>query len=91
MPLDSLKQVICEGVEICLAHAEDGEFYAIADVCTHEEFFLSDGEIWGTQVECPQHGSRFDLKDGHVTGLPAVMPAKTYPVTVQGGDVYVEV
>jgi 3-phenylpropionate/trans-cinnamate dioxygenase ferredoxin subunit len=42
-------------------------------------------------VECPQHGSRFNLVTGKVTGLPAVIAATTYPVTVQGGDVYVEV
>lgn len=86
-----MKHVVCDGVEILLAHAEDGEFYALNDICTHEEFNLSDGELWGLEVECPQHSSRFDLHDGHVTGLPAVIPARTYPVTVEGGDVYVEI
>lgn len=90
LALDTMKRVVCEGVEICLAHAEDGEYYAINDICTHEEFNLSDGELWGLEVECPQHSSRFDLRDGHVTGLPAVIPAATYPVTVEGGDVYIE-
>lgn len=90
LALDSMKRVVCEGVEICLAHAENGEYYAINDVCTHEEFNLSDGELWGLEVECPQHSSRFDLRDGHVTGLPAVIAAATYPVTVEGGDVYIE-
>ena len=42
-------------------------------------------------VECPQHGSRFNLQTGKVTGLPAVIPAHTYPVTVEDGDVYVDV
>ncbi|HEX6489180.1 MAG TPA: non-heme iron oxygenase ferredoxin subunit [Candidatus Dormibacteraeota bacterium] len=91
VPEDSLKRVEAQGVEICLAHAEDGNFYAIGDVCTHEEFSLSEGEIWDLAVECPQHGSRFDLRDGHVTGLPAVIPATTYPVTVEGDDVYIDV
>jgi 3-phenylpropionate/trans-cinnamate dioxygenase ferredoxin component len=91
LPVDSMKNVRAGAVELCLAHAEDGEFYALNDVCTHEEFNLSDGELWGLEVECPQHSSRFDLRDGHVTGLPAVIPAQTYPVTVEGGDVYVEV
>ena len=90
LALDSMKRVVCEGVEVCLAHAEDGEYYAIGDVCTHEEFNLSAGELWGLEVECPQHSSRFDLRDGHVTGLPAVISATTYPVTVEGGDVYIE-
>ena len=91
MPPESLKRVEAGGVAICLAHAEDGGFYAIGDVCTHEEYSLSDGELWDMSVECPQHGSRFDLRDGHVTGLPAVIPATTYPVTVEGEDVYVDV
>ena len=88
---ESLRRVEAEGVAICLAHAEDGNFYAIGDVCTHEEYSLSDGDLWDLSVECPQHGSRFDLRDGHVTGLPAVIPATTYPVTVEDDDVYVDV
>jgi 3-phenylpropionate/trans-cinnamate dioxygenase ferredoxin component len=91
LPPESLKRVEADGVPICLAHAEDGNFYAIGDVCTHEEYSLSEGELWDLSVECPQHGSRFDLRDGHVTGLPAVIPATTYPVTVEGEDVYVDV
>ena len=60
-------------------------------MCTHEEFLLSQGELFGFDVECPQHGSRFNLKTGLVTGLPAVVPAKTYPVTIEGSDLFVEV
>ena len=91
LAVDSVKKVEAGGVELCLAHAENGEFYCIGDVCTHEDFSLSEGELWGMQVECPQHGSRFDIRDGRVTGFPAVIPATTYAVTVEGGDVYVEV
>ena len=91
VPDESLKRVEAGHTPVCLAHAEDGNFYALNDICTHEEFNLSDGELWGLDVECPQHSSRFDLRDGHVTGLPAVVAARTYPVTVEGGDVYVEV
>ena len=69
----------------------DGTFYAIGDTCTHEEYSLCEGELWEMSVECPRHGSRFDVRTGQVTGLPAVIPAKTYPVTVQNGDVYLEV
>ncbi len=90
VPADSLKLVMAGDAAICLAHAEDGRFYAIDDTCTHENFSLSQGELWGLDVECPQHGSKFNLANGKVTGLPAVMPAKTYPVTVEGTDVFVE-
>ena len=68
-----MKHVDAGSTPVCLAHAEDGNFYALNDVCTHEEFSLSDGELWGMDVECPQHGSRFNLASGKVTGLPAVI------------------
>lgn len=91
MEVDSMRRVVLDGEEICLAHAEDGLYYAIGDVCTHEEYSLSDGELWGLDVECPAHGSRFNLQTGAVTGLPAVTPIKTYAVQVEDDDVYVEV
>jgi nitrite reductase/ring-hydroxylating ferredoxin subunit len=87
----ALKGVLAGHTEICLAHAEDGNFYAINDVCTHENFLLSGGELFDFQVECPQHGSRFNLKTGAVTGMPAVVPTKVYPVEVENGEVYVDV
>ena len=90
VPVGSLKAVVTDHSEICLAHAEDGNFYAINDVCTHENFLLSGGELFDLQVECPQHGSRFNLKTGAVTGLPAVIPTQVYSVEVEGADVYVE-
>ena len=88
---ETLQRVDAGGTPVCLAHAEDGRFYALNDICTHEEFYLSDGELWGMDVECPQHGSRFNLQTGKVTGLPAVIPAKTYPVSVENADIFVEV
>jgi 3-phenylpropionate/trans-cinnamate dioxygenase ferredoxin subunit len=91
VPVGALKGVVAARTEICIGHAEDGEFYAINDVCTHENFLLSGGELFDLQVECPQHGSRFNLKTGAVTGLPAVVPTKVYPVEVEDGEVYVDV
>jgi 3-phenylpropionate/trans-cinnamate dioxygenase ferredoxin subunit len=91
VPGESLKRVDAGSTPVCLAHAEDGNFYALNDICTHEEFSLCEGDLWGMDVECPQHGSRFNLVTGKVTGLPAVIPATTYPVTIEGDDVFVEV
>ena len=91
LEVDTMAKVIVDGEEVCLAHAEDGQYYAIGDICTHEEYSLSEGELWGLDVECPAHGSRFNLATGQVTGLPAVIPATTYPVIVEGEDVFVEV
>lgn len=90
LPRESLTQVEVEGVPICLVHAEDDNFYAIADTCTHEDYSLSEGDLWEMSVECPRHGSRFDVRTGKVTGLPAVIPAKTYPVTIENDEIYLE-
>jgi 3-phenylpropionate/trans-cinnamate dioxygenase ferredoxin subunit len=67
----------------------DGEFYAICDTCSHEEASLSDGDVFGDVVECPLHGSQFDIKTGKVLTLPAVLPVASYDVRVEGGDVLV--
>ena len=91
VPIESVKGVLAGEQELCLAHCEDGNFYAVDDVCTHENFLLSGGELFEFDVECPQHGSKFSLKTGKVTGLPAVIPTRTFPVTVEDGDVYVDV
>jgi len=91
VPRESLKSVLAGEQEVCLAHCEDDKFYAIDDVCTHENFLLSQGELFEFDVECPQHGSRFNVQNGKVTGLPAVVPTRTFPVTVEDGDVYVDV
>lgn len=87
---ETAAQVTVDGVEICLARAEDGTFHALSDVCSHEEFPLSDGEVWGTEIECARHGSRFNLVTGQPRGLPATDPVRAYAVTVEGDDVYVE-
>jgi 3-phenylpropionate/trans-cinnamate dioxygenase ferredoxin component len=91
LPEESMMRVEVDGVPICLVHAQDGNVYAIGDTCTHEEYSLCEGELWDMSVECPRHGSRFDVRTGQVTGLPAVIPAKTYPVTIENGEIFVEV
>jgi 3-phenylpropionate/trans-cinnamate dioxygenase ferredoxin subunit len=67
----------------------DGTFHAIDDVCTHEEASLAAGPIYGDIVACPKHGSRFHIPTGRVLSLPAVVPVDTYPIKVEGGQVWV--
>jgi 3-phenylpropionate/trans-cinnamate dioxygenase ferredoxin subunit len=78
-----------EGVDVAIVHAEDDQFYAIHDECSHASIPLSDGEIDGCTLECWLHGSRFDLRTGQPTGLPATEPVPVYPVEVRDGSVYV--
>jgi 3-phenylpropionate/trans-cinnamate dioxygenase ferredoxin subunit len=69
----------------------EGEVYALDEFCTHEQVSLVDGEIYDYTVECWLHGSCFDLRSGKPTGPPATKPITTYPVRLDGGDVYVAV
>jgi 3-phenylpropionate/trans-cinnamate dioxygenase ferredoxin subunit len=66
-----------------------GEVFALRDVCSHEEVPLSEGDIYDCTVECWLHGSCFDLRTGQPPGPPATKPVPTYPVKIDGGDVYV--
>jgi 3-phenylpropionate/trans-cinnamate dioxygenase ferredoxin subunit len=68
-----------------------GEVFAIRDVCSHAEVPLSEGEIDGRTIECWLHGSRFDLRSGKPTGMPATEPVPVYPVKIEGDDVLVDV
>ena len=70
----------------------DGQPYCTSDVCTHEYMFLSDGGyVENGEVECPYHGSRFDVKTGAATAPPAIAPLRSFPVQVRDGQVYVAV
>ena len=61
------------------------------DECSHAAIALSEGDVEGLQIECWLHGSRFDLRTGKPTGLPATEPVAIYPVQVDGDDVLVDV
>lgn len=66
----------------------DGELYAIEDVCTHDGGELTGGEIHGFEVECPRHGSRFDVRTGAVLCPPAYEPTAKFPVKVEAGEIF---
>ena len=78
-----------DGTPIAVVHADDDNFYAVYDVCSHAEVPLSEGEVDGCTLECWLHGSRFDLRTGEPTGLPAVEPVATFPVEIRDGDIFV--
>ena len=64
------------------------EVYAIGDRCSHAEASLAEGDVYGTDVECPRHGSEFDMKTGEPLQLPATRPVPTYEVSIEDGTVY---
>ncbi len=71
----------------------NGTYYAIEDRCSHDDGQLAEGEFDAEEctVECPRHGSLFDLKTGRPKTLPAYDPVSTFPVTVDGDKIMVEV
>lgn len=64
------------------------DVFAIGDRCSHAEASLAEGEIWDLAVECPRHGSEFDLRTGEPRSLPATKPVPVYDVVVEDGTVY---
>jgi 3-phenylpropionate/trans-cinnamate dioxygenase ferredoxin subunit len=76
-----------DGRAIAVVRAEDGTIHVIDDTCTHAEVSLAEGEVEDCSIECWLHGSRFDLRTGQPTGLPATKPIAVYPVTVEGDTV----
>lgn len=67
------------------------EVYAIGDRCSHAEASLSDGELFDFDVECPRHGSEFDIRTGKPASFPATRPVPVYAVSVIDDEVYVQV
>ena len=89
LPEEGAIRVVLDGVPICLARSQ-GEVFAVNDICSHADVSLSEGDVEDGTVECWLHGSRFDLRTGAPTGLPATKPVATYPVTVEGDDVLIK-
>jgi 3-phenylpropionate/trans-cinnamate dioxygenase ferredoxin component len=80
-----------DGVTVAVVRDEDGDIHAVDDTCTHANVSLAEGEVDGCTVECWLHGSRFDLRTGKPTSLPAIKPLAVYPVQIQDGTVLVDV
>jgi 3-phenylpropionate/trans-cinnamate dioxygenase ferredoxin subunit len=79
------------GHRICLVRIGD-DFYAIGDRCSHEDYSLSEGEVFEDEreIECWKHGSTFSLTTGEPQSLPATKPVPVYTVVIEGDDVIVE-
>jgi 3-phenylpropionate/trans-cinnamate dioxygenase ferredoxin subunit len=83
------KIVDFEDVSVALFNVND-VYYCIEDVCTHDGGPLAEGILNGFSIACPRHGALFDIRDGAVLSMPAVIPVPTYKVKIEGNDIYVE-
>ncbi len=83
------KLIKIDGQEIALFNL-NGEFYAISNECSHVGGPLCEGDIEGNKVVCPWHGAEFDIKSGEGLCDPAEGPVESYPVTVEGDVIKIE-
>jgi 3-phenylpropionate/trans-cinnamate dioxygenase ferredoxin component len=86
----SARRFDVDGYRIAVVRIGD-DWYAIDDRCSHEDYSLSEGEVWEEEceIECPKHGSTFSLVDGEPQTMPATKPVPVYVVRVDGNDVMV--
>jgi nitrite reductase/ring-hydroxylating ferredoxin subunit len=85
IPPSQMKEVEVNGEKICLANVE-GKYYAIGNVCTHLGGPLAQGKLEGHEVQCPWHGSRFDIRTGRVARPPAMRSEPTYEIKIEEDD-----
>jgi 3-phenylpropionate/trans-cinnamate dioxygenase ferredoxin component len=91
VPPGSATVVDVKGIEVALINS-GGEFYAIGNECTHAGGSLGEGDlVEENQIECPLHGSVFDITNGEVVNGPADEPVPTYEVKVENGVISVAV
>ena len=92
LPPGGMRLVEWEDLEIGIFNC-GGEVYAIEDRCSHDDGPLVEGELdqETCTVECPRHGSRFDLKTGAPLSLPAYRPVETFPVVIDDGTIKLKV
>jgi 3-phenylpropionate/trans-cinnamate dioxygenase ferredoxin subunit len=88
----AMRLVEWEDLEIAIFNCS-GSVYAIEDRCSHDDGPLVEGELDEEQctIECPRHGSLFDLKTGKPLTLPAYVPVETFPVIIEDDTIKLEV
>jgi 3-phenylpropionate/trans-cinnamate dioxygenase ferredoxin subunit len=92
LPPGAMRLVEWEDLEIGIFNCA-GELLAIEDRCSHDDGVLVEGELDEATctIECPRHGSKFDLRTGKPVNLPAYQPVDTFPVSVVDGVIKIEV
>jgi len=92
IPEGEARRFDVDGHSIAVVNLGDGEFRAIGDVCSHAEAYLHEGEVDVDMetIECPRHGSTFDLDTGRPRSLPATRPVPAYRVKVEDDEIKVE-
>jgi len=79
-----------EDLSIAICHTEEG-YFAIENVCTHDDGPLGEGCLEGFAIECPRHGAKFDVRDGKVLQMPAAFPIRTFETRLESDRILIKV
>ena len=93
VPVGEAKRFAVADQQVAVVNLGEDGFRAIDAVCSHEHYFLDEGDVdvdEGT-IECPKHGSTFDLNTGRPVTLPATLPVDVFPAKTEGDDILIEV
>jgi 3-phenylpropionate/trans-cinnamate dioxygenase ferredoxin subunit len=92
LPEGTMRLVDANGRKVGVFRCGDGELYAIEDRCSHDDGPLAEGEFDAAActVECPRHGSLFDLRSGRPKTLPAYLPVDTFEARIENDEVKLE-
>ncbi len=93
VPAGEARRFAVDGRLVAVVNLGDEGFRAVDAICSHEHYYLDEGEVDVDleRIECPKHGSTFDLDTGAARTLPAITPVDVFPVTVTDDDVLIEV
>jgi 3-phenylpropionate/trans-cinnamate dioxygenase ferredoxin subunit len=89
LPEGAAKVFLVEGVSLAAARSGT-KVFVVENRCSHDDGPLGEGRMFGTEIECPRHGARFDVTTGRATRMPAIAPIASYAATVEGDAVFVE-
>ena len=89
VPPGTMKVFRVKGRRVAVSHV-GGAFYAMDDLCTHDEGPLGAGALHGEEVECPRHGARFSVRTGAALRMPAVTPVRCHAVRLEGNAIQVK-
>jgi 3-phenylpropionate/trans-cinnamate dioxygenase ferredoxin subunit len=89
VPKGMTRRIEVDGEAVLLCNV-DGTIYAIEDRCTHDGGELDQGHLEECLIMCPRHGAFFDVRTGAAVTLPAILPVRTYPVRIEGDQIFVE-
>jgi 3-phenylpropionate/trans-cinnamate dioxygenase ferredoxin subunit len=93
VPAGEARRFAVDGRLVAVVNLGGEGFRAVDAICSHEHYYLDEGEVDVdlATIECPKHGSTFDLDTGAARTLPAITPVDVFPVTVTDDDVLIEV